>query len=478
MNGLRLFLLLLIAAFSVQSLAAQTVAPPPKNSEATTEPTKEVVIDPKAGDSDIATRLQNILEASGWFSGALVSTREGIVFLDGKTQNDDRREWAANVARKTQDVVAVVNRIEVEPQIEWDFTPAWRETRSIAIQAQQLFPLLVLAAIVLVVSWFLSRGVASLARWGLKKRIRSPLLLQVTTRAIAIPVFLLGLYLVLQVSGLTRLALTLLGGTGVIGIVLGFAFRDIAENFLASLLLSIRNPFNAGDVIEVNGHHGIVQNLNTRSTVLLTLDGNHIQIPNATVFKSVIQNFTSSDSSRNSFVVGIGYDDPVSDAQRVIVETLGRHPAVRNEPEPMALVDELAASTINLRIYFWFDNRQHSGLKLTSALMRQIKLALSQAGISMPDESREVIFPQGVPLIRAADVADPGTHTFPDQNIASSQSGRELSAETDEQDTTVGEGGPQTDEETVQSLAGNSASPDARENFLGSADGNTRQRAE
>ncbi len=70
------------------------------------------------------------------------------------------------------------------------------------------------------------------------------------------PVALLGLYLVLKVSGMTRLAMTVLGGTGLVGLVIGFAFRDIAENFLASILLSVQNPFRYGDLIEVAGYLG------------------------------------------------------------------------------------------------------------------------------------------------------------------------------------------------------------------------------
>jgi len=79
--------------------------------------------------------------------------------------------------------------------------------------------------------------------------------------------------------GLTRLAPTELGGAGLVGIIIGFAFRDIAENFFASLLLSVRNLLRGGDLIKVAGQTGIVQNLNTLNTVLLTLDGNHVQIP-------------------------------------------------------------------------------------------------------------------------------------------------------------------------------------------------------
>lgn len=373
----------------------------PADESAQTEPASEVVVSPQAADRQIADRLESILRASGWFEAPTVSVREGIAFLDGTTQTDDRKTWAGSLARKTQDVVAVVNRIEVEPTISWDWTPALRELRNLANQFQHMVPLLLIGGVILFASWYLARGVGVLARRFFADRIQSPLLGDLVSRAVAIPFFLIGVYLVLQVAGLTRLALTVLGGTGVLGIVLGFAFRDIAENFLASLLLSMRNPFQAGDLIEVSGMRGTVRNLNTRSTILLTSDGNHVRIPNAMVFKSIITNFSSNSGRRGEFSVGIGYDDSVATAQQIILEAITAHEAVLAEPPPMVLVGELAASTVTLRIYFWYDGKKYKDIKVSSALMRRVKHALIAGGISMPDEAREVIFPQGLPLFKA-----------------------------------------------------------------------------
>lgn len=239
-------------------------------------PQQEVVVEPRAEDVEIASRLEKILSATGWFSSPRVSVREGVAFMDGEAASDEQREWAGNLARKTQDVVAVVNRIVVEPVFNWGFEPAYHEVKALIQKAVTVLPLTILGASILLLTGWIAYLTASVARRLLKSRIRSPLLLTVVARAIAVPLFLLGLYLVLQVAGLTRLAITVLGGTGVLGIVLGFAFRDIAENFLASLLLSIRNPFRTGDLIQIGDHEGIVQNLNTRTTVLLTLEGNQI----------------------------------------------------------------------------------------------------------------------------------------------------------------------------------------------------------
>lgn len=442
-------------------LPANAQADPPQDAEEIAAPQSNVVVERQTDDDALRSRILRILEASDWFANLSVDVREGIVFLDGRAASEGHVDWARSVAARTEEVVAVINRIEVREAVSWDFSPAWRETERLVRKAQQSTPLLLLALVVLIIAWQLSRLTASLARWLLRDRIASPLMLTVATRALAIPVFLLGLYLVLQITGLTRLAITVLGGTGLAGIVLGFAFRDIAENFLASLLLSMRNPFSAGDLIRLDEHEGIVRNLNTRSTVLLTADGNHVQIPNAVVFKSVITNFSSNPSRRSSFVVGIGYDDATSNAQEIIDGVLARHPAVRDEPAPFVVVDELAASTVKLRVYFWFDSSIYSPAKLSSALMRQSKQALLDGGVSMPDEAREVIFPNGLPIYRAepADTKKMATVTGPARTAAP------------EADTSSAEGGLDREDDDVIREAGAHATPEEVENLLGPSPG-------
>ena len=234
-----------------------------------------------------------------------------------------------------------------------------------------------------------------------RARLGSQLLATIAARVIAIPVFLLGVYLVLQMAGLTRLAVTVLGGTGIVGIVVGFAFRDIAENFLASILLSLRQPFRRNDMIEVAGHIGVVQQMNTRTTLLMTLDGNHVQIPNAIIFKNTITNYTSNPNRRSDFVIRIGYDNAIRQTQQVIAQVLKDHPAVFKTPEPLVLVDQLSAATVDLRIFFWYDATQYGPGKIKSSLLRLIRRALQDSNISMPNEMQEVIFPNGVPILQA-----------------------------------------------------------------------------
>ncbi len=423
-----------------------------------TAPPEEVVVEPVAGDEQIDRRLTGILEATGWFIAPQVEVREGVVFLDGQTRLEDYREWAGNLARNTQDVVAVVNRIEVIPRPAWDFSPAWAELRRLWRGAVQSLPLLLFGVIVLVLAWWLAKYTTRLSQLLLRDRLDSPLLTRITAQAIAVPVFLLGMYLVLQVAGLTRLALTLLGGTGILGIVIGFAFRDIAENFLASILLSLRKPFRTDDLIEVAGFSGIVRQMNLRSTVLMTLDGNHVQIPNATVFKSTIVNYTANPNSRADFVVGIGYDSSILQAQELVGRVLVEHPAVLKSPEPLVLVDQLGSATVNLRVYFWYDSTLYAPIKIKSSLMRLTKRTFEAAGISMPDEAREVIFPRGVPLVQAPRPAPDGEAPPPLPPPASPAVAEPVTTDT--------EGNLSSEEQQIQEQAQQSRSPEGGENLL------------
>jgi small conductance mechanosensitive channel len=374
-------------------------------------PEQAVAVEPGARDEAIQTRIARILNATGWYRDVEVVVDEGIVFLDGVTALEERQQWARDVARRTEDVVAVVNRIEVREEVNWDLAPVLAEVERLARKLAVALPLVLLAVLILPLTWWLSSALTGAIRRLLASRVDQDFLRDLIARAIAIPVFLAGVYIVLQIAGLTGLAVSLLGGAGIIGIVLGFAFRDIAENFLASLFLSIRRPFQQGDVIAVAEHEGVVQTMNTRSTILLTIDGNHVQIPNATIFKSTIVNYTAAPARRVTAEVGIGYDDSIADAQEVVAAVLREHDAVLDDPPPMVLVDALGAATVNLKAHFWIDGRTLSPLRVRSSALRLIKRALIEHGISMPDEAREIIFPKGVPIVRAPGAPTPTTPT-------------------------------------------------------------------
>jgi small-conductance mechanosensitive channel len=159
-------------------------------------------------------------------------------------------------------------------------------------------------------------------------------------------------------------------------------------------------------------------------------------VPNATIYKSTIVNLSANPRIRCDFVVGIGYDDSVSRAQKVGRELMRSHPAVLDDPEPMVLAESLGSSTVNLHFYFWIDVQRFSKLKVRSAIIRRTKRAFIEAGISMPDESREIVFPQGVPVqitpasgnetVTAPPVKKP--HSTPEENAADGETETEAEA--------------------------------------------------
>jgi small conductance mechanosensitive channel len=384
-----------------ETLDGEPVAPkkqPTPDSEDLSVAPARLEVQPVARDDEIRRRLQSVLDATGWFTDPLVRVEEGVVFLSGYASTEELRRWAGDLARNTQDVAAVANAIEIDEPSLWDFSAAseglarlWRDfIRSIPFVVFGLF-IMALSAIAGVLA---ARGIRIL----LLPRVQARLLRTLISRAAGIVVFLIGTYIVLRIAGLTQLALTIVGGTGLIGLAVGIAFRDITENYLASIFLSMQRPFETGDLVEVAGITGFVQQLNVRATVLMTFEGNLVQVPNAAVYKSNIRNFTANPNRRESFIVGIGYDDSIERAQEIARTVLAEHPAILSDPEPWVLVDGLGAATVNLRIYFWVNGHEHSIFKVRSSVIRLVKRAFQSSGISMPDESREVIFPQGVPV--------------------------------------------------------------------------------
>ncbi len=426
---------------------------------------RTVEVQPEAHDKEIEQRLVSILGATGWFIDPKATVNEGIVVLHGRTGEERRRDWAGELARKIEGVVAVVNKIELSAPSIWDLAPLREEARELGRGALSAIPLIVAAAVILLLSAIGSNLMRQFLLRSLDSRVRSRLLRSVAADIVSLSVLVLGVYLVLRVSGLTQLAFTVLGGTGLIGLVLGIAFRDITENFLASVVLSLQRPFREGDLVELAGNTGYVQCLTSRTTILMTLDGNQLQIPNATVFKSTIRNFTSNPKRREDFVIGIGYDDVVCQAQEAALRVLREHPAVLREPEPWVLVDDLGAATVNLRVYFWLDGEKHSWLKVRPSVIRLVNIALQEAVISLPDSAREIVFPEAVP-IKMLEEGGRSAIKVP----ARSARGRETDAASIE-----AEAGLRSEADELQEQAYRSWTPDGGENLLESAEsGNAR----
>ena len=418
----------------------------------TTEQT--VKVEGSANDQAIAQRLSRILQASDRYAGLSVDVRDGIVFLEGQTEQDDYKAWATDLARRTQDVVAVVNNLRVTPPPVFEESALRAEERASWRGFLRALPLIGVGLVLLLIAAGMAWAAARLIRRPLGLLAGSQLLQNVFRKLLVMLILLGGVVAFLRVSGLTGIAVTVVSGTGLLGLIVGFAFKDIAENFLASILLSVQTPFRLGDVIEVAGYTGVVQKVTPRGTVLVDFDGNHIQIANATVYKSTIKNLTANPKMRLNFTLGIGYDAGIKPTQELIFEVLQEQEAVLTDPPPMVLVDELGSATINLKVFFWIDGHLHSGLKTRSAVMRRVLRAVEQAGVSLPDEAREIIFPQGIPVGVPEGFAKPTL-------AAPSESAKRAASSEDLQDqATAAEGGLSSEVGEIRKQASEARDPE------------------
>lgn len=452
----------LITTALAQVVSPTAAAPVAQTDEGATKKTTEapavIEVKPVAHDDEIVSRLEKILTATGWFQSPQVKVDQGVVFLSGDTDDEEYKTWAGDLARKTRDVVAVVNQIKVSRPSPWNFAPAIANMRELGRDVIFWIPYGVLAAIIFLAALVAAFIVARVLHAIVARRIRVPLLQKVISRSGAAIVFLLGMYLVLKICGLTRLALTVVGGTGLVGLVIGIAFRDITENFLASVLLSVQSPFRKGDLIELAGVLGVVQQLNVRTTVLMSLSGHLVQLPNSLVYKSTIRNFTSNPNRREDFSIGIGYEVPIDRAQEVALKVLAEHPAVLKSPEPWVLVDDLGPTTVNLRVYFWLDGSEFSWLKVKSSVIRLVKRAFQYQNVTLPDDLRKVVFPHEVPvrIIEEGKSSASKSDTMAQSDKSSASQAASVAAE----------GGLGTEAGDIEAQAHGARAPDDGENLL------------
>ena len=379
--------------------------------EATDEVADAIAVNPVSDDEAIRERIEallGVLAQRRGFEQIEIAVESGVVFLDGIAPSDRQRNFAGEIARNVEGVVYVDNGLTVEQLSPYSLQPAWAELSSLGADAIRVLPFLLAGALIL----GLGLAIGLLVRRGVRRVLRgrdyAPILKQLLANLSLLPVLLVALFLALRVTGLTRLALSVIGGTGLFGLVVGIAFRDIFENFLASLLISMNRPFTIGDLVDVDGHKGFVQTVTTRGTLLMTVEGDHIHVPNSVVYKATLRNLTSNPNRRFDFLVGIDYEDDPIAAQRSIRDALASVDAVQTDPPPSVIVEELGPSTVNLRGYYWVDIIRDNQLKARSQVVRAVKAALERDGLTMPDEQREIIFPKGVPVVmQEASTADP-----------------------------------------------------------------------
>lgn len=205
-------------------------------------------------------------------------------------------------------------------------------------------------------------------------------------------VIILGFFLAATIVMPTLQPGDLIAGLGVSSVAIGFAFKDILQNWLAGLLILFRQPFQIDDQIEVNGHEGTVERIETRATIIKTYDGQRFVIPNSQIFTSALLVKTAHAKRRSQYDVGIGYGDDIDEACQVIRTALLEVAGVEKDPPPEALPWDLAASWVTLRARWWTDSRRTNVAHIHALVIKAMKQALDKARIDMPYKTQVQLF--------------------------------------------------------------------------------------
>lgn len=266
----------------------------------------------------------------------------------------------------------------IMPPLEW--ATVWSKFLGELYRVVAGLPMLLVAVILVWASWRIGSWLAKRKVLGRLNR-SNPLLKDLLASTVRGAALLIGIVAALEVMNATAIATALLGTAGVIGVALGFAFKDIVENYVAGILMSLRRPFNPHDHVRIAEHEGFVAAMSTRATLLLTPDGNHLRVPNALVFKSVTLNFTRNPTRRFEFDFQVAHDRDPGAAGVVAMKVLASLPEVLDDPSPQAFVVSAGTDQYTLRAAAWIDQRHHD---LDAVKGRAIQRVLGEARRAPP----------------------------------------------------------------------------------------------
>ena len=255
-------------------------------------------------------------------------------------------------------------------------------------------PLIGMGLFIIILGVLLGTWIGNFATARIANRTKDPLMSKFLGKSIRLLLIIISIMIGLRAAGLGGIATGLLTAAGASAVVLGFAFKDIGENFIAGIILSFNRPFDINDTVEVGENFGKVKALEFRYTKLKTFDGKDVYIPNSDVLTDPVTNYTEDGFFRWDFLVGIAYENNISEAKRIIMDVLQSQPDVIEDKEHQNFVieEELATSTVTLKVFFWVNTKDFRRIALIDKgnVIRSVKEALEQNGFYLPADIREI----------------------------------------------------------------------------------------
>ncbi len=390
-------IIITLALLSVGLNASAQIAPPEKV-VTQVEPVTAIATKTEANaDSEIAGRIQSIFSEIAPLKDVRVRVSAGVVTLMGVVPGAGDILRAEAIAGRVSGVVTVQNDLTRDLKVNTNLTPAIGQFGNDLRGLVQALPLLGVALAIAITIGLIGHLLASIDRlW--RWITPNTFLAELVATFVRFAFIIFGLIAALEVLGATALLGGVLGGAGVIGVALGFAVRDTVDNYVSSLMLSLRQPFRANDHVVIDGNEGRVVRLTSRATVLMTLDGNHLRIPNAIVFKSVILNYTRNSERRFAFDLGVDADDNPVDGMAVGLAAINALKFVLDTPKASAIIQDVGDSNIVLRFFGWLDQNETDFFKGRSLAIYAAAQALIGAGFALPEPIYRLRFDEGASI--------------------------------------------------------------------------------
>lgn len=386
-----------------------------------------IVVDPPA-DGELQRRLAGIYAQLEGLDEVRVRVRDGVVHLTGTTGTIALERRAKELADRLEGVVAVDSDLVQESDLVARFAPTLRTLRRLGRAALVFLPQLLGAILVFVpfvlLSHLLRRWRRPLHVFGISRLSGS--LLRSVLRGVLL---LVGLMLALEVLGLLPHVGAVIGALGLLALAATFGFRDWIQNYLPGMLLGFHPPFAAGDLVQIGEREGRVVRITPRATILMTTDGEEVQIPNTLLFRESLINFSHHRERRLRFPMSLATSADLRRAQELGRQALLALEGVKDEPPPFMRTRTLGRDLIEVEFFAWVDQDRINFRTVESRARRGVFEALTRGGIPLPvDELVVQLPPSGLPEPPRAEWQEGDDAESRDRSFLETQLGRARSA--------------------------------------------------